>query len=76
MGGMKAKVHVNQHIIKSNTKNGLSDPPLSIKTYKYNIKATEISFTGPTKLVYRPESPLSCGANVWIEAEFEDIEYV
>lgn len=68
---MKTIVHVNQHVIKANRKNGASDPVLTVKTYKDNTYAHEVEITGPSKIVYSPEKPLSCGAHVWIETESE-----
>lgn len=70
---MIARVHVNQHVIKANRTKGTDDPPLTIKTSKGNHKAREIVFNGPATLVYRPDSPLDCGAHVWIETKFEDL---
>lgn len=64
---MKRIVHVNQHVIKSNRKNGVTDPVLTCKTYKDTVYGHEIEMTGPTKIIYRPDKPLSCGAHVWIE---------
>jgi hypothetical protein len=29
----------------------------------------EVEFSGPSKMVYRPENPLPCGAKLWIETE-------
>lgn len=64
---MKTIVHVNQHVIKANRKNGEINPVLTIKTYKSNTYANEIEIKGPSKIVYNPDKPLSCGAHVWIE---------
>ena len=44
-----------------------------MKTYKSNEYATDVTIDGPSKLVYSPDKPLSCGAKVWIEAEYEDV---
>ena len=71
---MKARIHVNMHIIRANTKNGTDDPAISIKTYKSNRRAKEVAINGPSKVVYRPDKPLSCGAKVWIECDDNDIE--
>ena len=38
---MKQIIHVNQHKIRSNTKNGTDEPVLTIKTYKDNQYAHE-----------------------------------
>jgi len=70
---MKTIIHVNQHIIKSNRKNNSVKPVLTCKTYKSNVYAHEIEIKGPSKVVYNPEKPLSCGAHVWIETQEEVI---
>ncbi len=69
---MKTVIHVNQHIIKKNSKNGTKDPVLTVKTYKSNDYGHEAVLydkegTVVAKVVYSPEKPLSCGARVWIE---------
>lgn len=66
------RIHVNQHIIRSNHKNNMEDPPLTCKTYNENIKAHEIVLYNDeneevARVVYKPKDPLSCGARVWIE---------
>lgn len=72
---MKTIIHVNQHIIKSNTKNGTNLPALTVKTYKSNINAHEAIIHGPSKIVHSPEKPLSCGARVWVETT-SDVEVI
>ena len=71
---MKTKIHINQHIIKSNGKTGDNDPVITVKTYKENRYAHEVVINGPSRLVYSPDKPLSCGANVWIETDSEFVE--
>ena len=66
---MKTIVHVNQHVIRKNTKTGASEPPLTVKTYKDNQYATSVRIDGPCRVVYSPDKPLACGARVWIETE-------
>ena len=70
---MKTIIHVNQHIIKSNRKNGVNDPVLTVKTYKENIYAHEVEIKGDSKVCYSSDKPLSCGAHVWIETNNEVI---
>lgn len=65
---MKTIIHVNQHIIRSNLKNGENEPPLTVKTYKGNTKCHEVEFTNG-RVVHSPDKPLSCGARVWIETK-------
>lgn len=64
---MKTIVHVNQHRIRSNRKNGENEPVLTCKTYKSNTYGHEVEIDGPCRIVYRPDNPLGCGAHVWIE---------
>ena len=68
---MKKRIHVNQHIIKQNKSNPKlpEKPPLTIKTYKDNHKAYRVEVLGPSRVVYQPERPLSCGATVWVETD-------
>jgi hypothetical protein len=66
---VKTVVHVNQHVIKRNQKTGERKPTLTVKTYKSNTYANEVEILGPSKVVYSPDKPLSCGARVWIETD-------
>lgn len=66
---MKTVIHVNQHIIKKNSKTGEREPVLTSKTYKSNTYCHEAIIDGPCKIIYRPDKPLSCGAKVWIETQ-------
>ena len=67
---MKTIIHVNQHAIRRNIKAvGDPEPVLTVKTYKTNTYAHEVTIDGPSKVVYSPHKPLSCGARVWIETD-------
>lgn len=66
---MKHIIHVNQHVIKRNTKTGERDPVLTVKSYKDNQYAHEVRIGGPCVIRYSPDKPLSCGARVWIETD-------
>jgi hypothetical protein len=68
---MRTIIHVNQHIIKANTKNGTNLPALTVKTYKTNVNCHTAEILGPSVVVHSPHKPLSCGARVWIETEAE-----
>jgi hypothetical protein len=73
---MKTIIHVNQHKLRANTKNGTSDPVLTVKDYKSNRYASEAVILGSNgkevaRVVYRPHNPLSCGARCWIETQGE-----
>ena len=66
---MKTKIHINQHVIKRNRKQGEQNPVITCKTYKNNSYAHEVKIMGPCKVVYQPDKPLPCGAHVWIETD-------
>jgi hypothetical protein len=68
---MKTIIHVNQHVIRANAKNGANDPVLTVKTYKENRYAHMVDIKGPCRVVHSPDKPLSCGAKVWIETTAE-----
>ena len=68
---MKKRIHVNQHKIRSNKKLNVNEPVITVKTSKSNDYAHEVEINGPSKVIYSPDKPLSCGAKVWIETEAE-----
>lgn len=70
---VKTRIHVNQHNIKRNKKQGRSDPVFTVKTYKSNTYGTEVEIKGPSRVIYSPDKPLPCGAHAWIETEAEVI---
>ena len=68
-----ARIHVNQHVIKANAKNGENNPIFTVKQGGNNTYAHNVKVKGEMELVYSPDKPLSCGAKVWIETR-GDIE--
>ena len=62
-----ARIHVNQHVIKANAKNGENNPIFTIKQGGKNTYAHNVKVKGEMELVYSPDKPLSCGAKVWLE---------
>jgi len=72
-GHLKKRIHINQNIIRRNQKTGERKPVISCKTYKENIYSNSVEILGPSKVVYSPDKPLSCGARVWIETTSEVI---
>ena len=68
-----ARIHVNQHVIKANAKNGENNPIFTIKQGGKNTYAHNVKVIGEMELVYSPDKPLNCGAKVWIETR-GDIE--
>lgn len=71
---MKTIIHVNQAVIRSNTKTGAAEPPLIARTYKGAANAQELDIVDAdgnvvASIVHRPHDPLSCGARVWVETK-------
>jgi len=71
---MKTRIHVNQHHIKANRKDGGIRPVITCKTYKSNDYAHEAIIYDDqdneiARVVYRPDKPLTCGAQVWVETD-------
>ena len=70
---MKKIIHINQHVIRRNSKTGERNPVVTVKTYKSNDYGNEVVVLGPCTIKYSPDKPLSCGAKVWIETQSEVI---
>jgi hypothetical protein len=68
---MIKRIHVNQHNIKANARDGGDRPVMSVKTSRGNILGHSVTILGPSRVVYSPDKPLSCGARVWIETDAE-----
>ena len=67
----KTYIHVNQHVIRANKKNGTNDPVITIKQGSKNTYCHEVEIQGPSKMIYggNDKPILSCGARVVIETE-------
>jgi hypothetical protein len=63
----KVRIHVNQHVIRANARSGGTAPPITVKCAGGNTYCAEVTIHGPSRVVYQPEKPLSCGAKIWIE---------
>lgn len=68
---MRKRIHINQHVIRSNAKNGSRNPVITVKTTNSNHYAHKVTILGDSKVIYSPDKPLSCGAKVWIETNAE-----
>lgn len=73
--GLIKRLHVDQHRIKANAKNGTDLPVLTVQAAGGPYKAHEVEINGPSKLVYDGRT-LSCGAKVWIETMAEVVTFV
>lgn len=70
------RIHVDQHQIRANYKNGARLPVITVKTYDENRRGTRADLLGAdgqvvASVVYSPDKPLACGARVWIETRLE-----
>ena len=59
---------------RKNNKEGTNDPVITVKTYKFNNYGSEVEILGPSKVIYSPNKPLSCGAKVWIETDSDCVK--
>lgn len=66
---LKTRIHVNQHELRRNRKDGGNRPVITAKNYKENQYGHEVHLEGPSKVIYRPNNPLPCGAVLWIETD-------
>jgi hypothetical protein len=70
--GMTIKrIHVNQHVIRRNKKTGERKPVITVKEGKSNTYGHSVTVHGPSTVVYSPDKPLPCGAQVWVETTAE-----
>jgi len=68
---MKTRIHVNQHIVRRNKKTGEREAVLTVKHGSKNTYCHSVEVLGPSRVIYSPDKPLSCGATVWVETESE-----
>lgn len=73
----KTIVHINRNTIKSNAKKSLErrEPVIAIKGRK-NTYVHSLEIPTRCRIVYQPDKPLSCGAQVWIEVLDYDLELI
>jgi hypothetical protein len=64
-------IHVNQHKIRANKKNGTNEPVITIKQGSSNTYCHEVEIQGPSKVIYggNEKAILACGARVVIKTE-------
>ncbi len=65
--GTIKRIHVNQHAIRRNAKQGTEEPPISVKVSSGSLHCRSAEILGPSTVVYSPSKPLACGARVWVE---------
>jgi hypothetical protein len=68
-------IHVNNVVIRHNNKFGNRLPACRVQEGKTTRYCKEVIIKGNSRMVYRPEKPLHCGAKLWIETD-ADVELV
>lgn len=73
----KKYIHVNQHKIRANKKNGTNEPVITIKEGRKNTYCHAVDIKGPSVVKYggNDKPLLPCGARVVIETE-ADVEVI
>lgn len=73
-------IHVNSNTIRTNRKQQTDFPPLSVRktrsgkaTYCNEVEICDESGNVVARVLYSPSTPLSCGAQVWIETTHQAI---
>lgn len=68
---MKTYIHVNQHVIRANKKQGSDDPVITVKQGRKNTYCRRVRINGPSEVVYsgNARALLPCGARVAVVTE-------
>ncbi|OLT61810.1 MULTISPECIES: helix-turn-helix domain-containing protein [Moorena] len=72
-----AKINVNRNHIGSNINKSPQErkPVISVKRSGNNVYGNQVEILGPCRIVYQPDTPLACGARLWIET-FSDVHFI
>lgn len=69
--GLIKRIHINGALLRQAKKGRKAVKPISIQTSK-GVRITRTArINGVSKLVFRPNKPLSTGAVLWIETKAE-----
>lgn len=68
---MKSIIHINKSVIQQNAKRSIPLPVCRVQQGNVTKYGMEVIINGPSRMVYRPDEPLKCGAKLWIETESE-----
>lgn len=64
----RTRIHVRRDLIARDRKLNQNSPAIGVETSGMRKRyGRSITITGPSKVVYRPSRPLSCGARAWME---------
>lgn len=62
-------IHINRNIIQKNAKHDRKEPVVRVEENGVVTYCMEVEILGPSRMVYRPNKPRSCGAKLWIETD-------
>ena len=67
------KIYISQSRIRGNKMHGSNEPVITVSGSTGDLYSNEVIIYGQdgleaARVVYRPESPSSCGAKAWVEA--------
>lgn len=65
----KKIVHINKSVIAQNVKDGGHRPTITVKHRGKATYCRRVKFLGGETELVQSETPLSCGARVWIETD-------
>jgi hypothetical protein len=64
------RVYINRRVVAANQKSGEHKPPITILHSKgRRTYAVGVELVGAARVIYSPDTPLACGARVWIECD-------
>lgn len=66
--GTIKRIHINGALLR---KHSVASKPISIRNKGKVCRASDVLIHGTSRLVYRPRTPLSSGAVLWIETVAE-----
>lgn len=74
--GTIKRIHVNQHVLRENARDGGDRPAVTVQTSKGPHRCHVADIRG-VSAVKQSRKPLSCGARIWVEtlAEVELITH-
>ena len=64
-------IHINRNIIQANAKHNRDEPVVRVEENGKVTYCMGVDIKGPSRMVYSPNNPRSCGAKLWIETDAE-----
>jgi hypothetical protein len=63
-----SRIHVNRQVIHKDNKSGSVSKAVGVETSGQRKRyGYAVTINGPSRVVYRPNKPLKCGAKCWME---------